>query len=409
MVRWKRSLGASLALVCVGLMLSAGTALAGPAQGGAAPSRPAAGASVVGGSATTIEQFPWLVYIQAEEGPEAFYACTGTVVAPRVVLTAGHCVATESGPLIPPSRVKVGVGVADLRQAHAANAVYSVTKTLMFPEYDPSVIHGDAGLMILSRPVAAPAISLATNADAALYGEGDPIAIAGWGLRSASDKGSSELQSAVTTVQSTDYCRRNVVKYYPFYSPGTQTCAIDSPGHEIGTCHGDSGGPAIAIRPDGTPVEIGITSLGNPKCSTNTPDIFTRVDTVSTWVSRWIAAVETGAPAPREAFPHVAVPSLDRPTAERLLATGLKEHLKFRFAAARHRRLGCDRVSKSRIHCEVRWEQGVDDYYGSATVYLVQSKGAIYWELSYRIHFVDEQCLSRSSHPRTCLVRTLRG
>ena len=214
-VRWKVGFGVVLALACVGLILSAGSAFARPASGG-----PTAGASIVGGSAATIEQFPSLVYIQAEEGPDSFYACTGTVVAPRVVLTAGHCVVTESGPLIPPNRVKIAAGVADLRDAKAANAVYSVTKTLMFPEYDPSVIHGDAGLMILSRPAPVPAMPLATGADAALYGEGVPIAIAGWGLRSASDNGSSQLQSAVTTLQSTGYCRRNVVKFYPFYLPG---------------------------------------------------------------------------------------------------------------------------------------------------------------------------------------------
>lgn len=401
-VRWKMGFGVVLALAFVGLILSAGSAFARTAGSG-----PIAGASIVGGSAATIEQFPSLVYIQAEEGPESFYSCTGTVVAPRVVLTAGHCVVTESGPLISPNRVKIAAGVADLRDAKAANAVYSVTKTLMFPEYDSSVIHGDAGLMILSRPVAAPAIPLATGADAALYGEGVPIAIAGWGLRSASDKGSSQLQSAVTTLQSTGYCRSNVVKFYPFFSPATQACASDVPNHKIGTCHGDSGGPAIATRPDGTPVEIGITSLGNPKCSTNTPDVFTRVDSVSSWVGRWIAAVETGAPAPREASPRVILPTLDIKTGEHLIATGLKEHLKFRYAAAHARQATCRATGKSRIRCEVSWVQGPNDYSGTAAVSLVQRKGAIYWTLRYRIQYVSERCLARSSHPKTCAVHTL--
>ena len=41
-----------------------------------------------------------------------------------------------------------------------------------------------------------------------------------------------------------------------------QLCAIDPPTFADGTCSGDSGGPLVAQRPDGTWVEIGITSWG---------------------------------------------------------------------------------------------------------------------------------------------------
>src|SRR5690349_1434996 len=101
-----------LALVCLALVPSAASAEppAGP--------DPTAHASIIGGAAATIEEFPALAYIQADEGGEKGFACTGSVVAPRVVLTAGHCVEDiETGKLTPVRDYLVATGVADLRQA----------------------------------------------------------------------------------------------------------------------------------------------------------------------------------------------------------------------------------------------------------------------------------------------------
>jgi secreted trypsin-like serine protease len=374
------------------------------AQG--ADSQPTAGASIVGGSTAPIESFPWLVYVQSEERPKAVYSCTGTVVAPRLILTAGHCVLTESGGLFPAANVLVASGVGDVSQAREANAVYTVVKTLMFPGFDPGTLHADAGLLVLSRPVAAPPISLATSADSSLLREGVPITVAGWGQRSAEDSGTSELQSAVTTIQSNDYCRQNAIKFYPYFSPSFQLCAADPPTFETGPCHGDSGGPAIALRSDGTPVEVGITSLGSPKCLTTLPSVFTRVDLVSSWVAQWAAAIETGAPAPKEAFPRVPLPVLATGIAKRLIRTGLIEDLKYRFAQGHSRQMACARVEKEKVKCWVTWWQGSNDYYGSVTVFLTQSRGAIYWDLRYKIHWVDDYCWFRSGHRQTCAIGT---
>ena len=79
----------------------------------------------------------------------------------------------------------------------------------------------------------------------------------------------------------------------PFFNFSSQLCTITPPGFGIGTCHGDSGGPALAFREDGTPVQIGITSLGAADCNTRLPDIFTRVNRIYGWLSGQIAAATT--------------------------------------------------------------------------------------------------------------------
>jgi secreted trypsin-like serine protease len=127
-----------------------------------------------------------------------------------------------------------------------------------------------------------------------------PAFIAGWGLndRGVKPKQSPILRRAATYVQQRTYCRNHGRAYYPFFNASLQLCTITPPGFSIGTCHGDSGGPALAYRADGTPVQVGITSLGPADCDTTLPDVFTRVDLVSPWVGEWIAAVAAGTTPP---------------------------------------------------------------------------------------------------------------
>ena len=58
-------------------------------------------------------------------------------------------------------------------------------------------------------------------------------------------------------------------------------CAIDAPTYADGTCNGDSGGPLLAQRADGTWIEIGITNSGAADCSTGVPNFFARADALS--------------------------------------------------------------------------------------------------------------------------------
>src|SRR5689334_3460679 len=82
-----RRLAGALALC----MLLAALAVPLPAQADTGAS-----ASIVGGKAASIAEFPSLAFIEAADKDNRF-ACTGTVIAPRVVLTAAHCVEDLQG------------------------------------------------------------------------------------------------------------------------------------------------------------------------------------------------------------------------------------------------------------------------------------------------------------------------
>jgi secreted trypsin-like serine protease len=276
-------------------MLLASMALSAPAQASAG-----ATASIFGGSTAATEEWPWAAFILALNHKGEGFSCTGTVVAPTLVLTAGHCVEDiVTGEKTPIGRYAVVTGSRDVRDP-SLRQISKVLRAVPYPGFNRFKLHGDAGLLELATPTTAPPLALAGPTDAPLLEAGMPTYIAGWGLndRGAKPRQSPVLRRAATYVQRRAFCRNHGRAYYPFFNASLQLCTITPPGFAIGTCHGDSGGPALAYRADGTPVQVGITSLGPADCDTTLPDVFTRVDLVAPWVGEWVAALAAGAPPP---------------------------------------------------------------------------------------------------------------
>jgi secreted trypsin-like serine protease len=278
--------------------------VSGGLLGLAAPAGASAGAraSIVGGTAAASDELPWAAFVLAADKKGEGFSCTGTVVAPTLVLTAGHCAEDIlTGHKTPAREYAVVTGSADIRDS-GARQISKVRRTIVNPDFNRFKVHNDAALLVLATPTTAPAIALASPEDAALLAANTPTWIAGWGLFGPLHdlKRTPVLRRAPTYVQSRLYCSNHARLYYPFFNYSSQLCTITPPGFASGTCHGDSGGPAVAFREDGTPVQIGITSLGAPNCDTHVPDIFTRVDRISSWIGEQIAAA-VGAPAPTAA------------------------------------------------------------------------------------------------------------
>jgi secreted trypsin-like serine protease len=391
------------------VVVAAATAAQQPRGSGSPASNPKATGSVIGGHNAMIAQYPSLAYIEGVQAT-AGYACTGTVVAPRVILTAGHCVEDiESSSIVEPAEIAVATGVSNLTKIPQAN-ISAVVQVLAYPNFDPTKLQGDAGLLILAAPVAAPPIAMATTADTALYEAGDELTIAGWGIDDRNTgHAPNQLQAATVPVEEAGRCKRGTRGFYPFFDPTRQVCALDIPGFKITTCHGDSGGPAIATRTDGTPVEIGVTSLGDGSCNPSSPGVFTRVDQISTWVQSWINAVELGAPAPKVVVPQSHLPTLTRERAEEISAIGLEEAFGPKFLHAQEPRIRCDRKSKARLQCAVTWFQGADDYFGTTTVAYAIRKNVVLAVFHFNVQWVDDQCYFHSGHRASCKVQTKRG
>jgi V8-like Glu-specific endopeptidase len=417
--RRTRTLFAALALLAVLVVAAASTATAaspqrratgglgpGSAIGGVGVEDPAATASVIGGHNATIKQYPSLAFIEGAVAT-AGYACSGTVVAPRVVLTAGHCVEDlESSSITQPEQIAVATGISNLQHIPVTK-ISKVSQVLAYPGFNPSKLQGDAGLLILQSPVTAPPIALAGPEDAALYEPNDELTIAGWGIDDrATEHAPNQLQAGTVPVEEAKRCKEGTKRFYPFFDPTHQVCALDAPHFQTTTCHGDSGGPAIATRPDGTPVEIGVTSLGDGTCNPTSPAVFTRVDQISSWVQSWIEAVESGAPEPAVKIPEAHIPALTRPRAEELSAYAMEEAFGLKFLKGQEQTIHCDRLAKARLKCGVTWFNGANDYFGTVTVFYAIRRNVVLAGVHYTVHWVDDHCYFHSGHRQTCAVQT---
>jgi len=376
----------------------------------ALPATAAAGdgaqASIINGRPATIAEFPSLAFVQAREGKTGF-SCTGTVVAPRVILTAAHCVEDlERGGFTPADGYAVATGTTDLGEALPEN-VFRVVETHVFPGFDLGNLRGDAGILILDRPSPAPPIPLAGAADAAFYAGGATVQLAGWGLtRANAKKGADALRTTPMVVQSASSCKQKTRRNYPSFSPTQQLCALDFPAGKSGGCYGDSGGPAIGQRADGSQVQLGVISTGGPFCNTKLPNVLTRADFISAWVAEWIAAIETGAARP-VIDPSASFPLMTRPVAEAFTIYTLQDALGRRFERAKRVGGRCTRASRSRFRCEISWRVGPTIYAGVVSPFYVARPQGVTWDSNFRIEWAALGCL-RSNAPR-CPIHSKRG
>jgi secreted trypsin-like serine protease len=248
--------------------------------------------AIVGGAVASEGQYPSAAFVLDVKG-KLVESCSGTVIAPSLVLTAGHCAENvKTGAVNPHGGYYVVTSQTDLA-ATRPEQISRVVGVIPYPGYNRRRDPGDAALLVVEKPVDVPPMPLVKSAQAHLYGAGTVATLAGWGVASTlHPKVSTRLRYASTVVQPTAWCKRHVRPFFPRW----ELCTIDSAHFAQGGCHGDSGGPLMVPGPgEGEMVEVGIVALGQAHCSTRYPNVFTRVAALSGWLRSWIAAYRTAA------------------------------------------------------------------------------------------------------------------
>jgi secreted trypsin-like serine protease len=279
--------------------------------------RESAHAAVVGGQSAQLGSFPWMAYVLDFKG-NTVGQCSGTVVAPNLVLTAGHCAEeVQTGVLDEASGYQVMTGNVDLAAAQTERQVSGVTRVIVCGCFDRHTAVGDVALLQLSTATSAPAITFASSPHA-----GTAALLAGWGdTYSGQATPVERLQWAPTVVQSAAGCESEASPFLP----DSEICTLDTPARHTGACNGDSGGPLLLAEPSapGGMVQIGVTSHVYDECATTSPSVFTRADAISAWVRGWAQAL-AGSPPSSTSLPAtlVAAPTLAGVASARSVSLG---------------------------------------------------------------------------------------
>lgn len=243
---------AALAIVLMVLLLGIVPAYAGPAP-------------IVGGTIARSSDWPDVVAVLGITG-----TCTGTLVAPDVVLTAGHCIEIE--PI-------VVVTHADSLEPGAPGDHIDVKWSRAYPQWQDRF---DVGVVVLQRiartePRAIATACLANQRLAA----GAGVTIVGYGL-TAPDASDDNTRLHAARIPVTDpFCE---------HAPGCMRTAgpngeFAAGGRGTDSCYGDSGGPAYLETPSGFAL-AGVTSraLAIDGLPCGNGGIYARADKVVAWI-----------------------------------------------------------------------------------------------------------------------------
>jgi secreted trypsin-like serine protease len=241
-------------------------------------------AAIVGGHFARAGQFPWLARVFARRG-RVTDACSGTVVAADLILTAGHCVEDlQSGIAYAATEFEVRTTAGSGGQPAARTS--RVSGVLAYPGFDRRSGVGDVALLQLSTPTTAPPIALAGEAEA--WPSGTPALMAGWGRTGAATQ-TPFLRWARTVVQSPQWCASRLRGFHL----RRQVCVMNAPRDNTAGCVGDSGGPLLVERGNAT-IEIGVLDgsvvRGSKtiRCLTNEPTVYANSSVIFGWVNEWI-------------------------------------------------------------------------------------------------------------------------
>lgn len=284
---WSKSFFYFIFVFIILACLSTG-AWGGDAQPGDDPAQRSGAARIVGGVAAEPDAWPWMAAILSSQStnPDWGIYCGGSLIHPRWVLTAAHCVSEEDGSFDPNQEIDVIVGIHDLTKDQGERI--HVSRIIINPDYDHVLTDGDIALLELETPsTKTPVPLIAQGLDDPLVVSGDSTAI-GWGATQSDGSGGSNvlLQVTVPIVTNAECQRSENVNGYGATITDNMVCAgVIEGGRD--SCFGDSGGPLIIANGDGW-LQVGIVSFGPPDgCAIpGAYGIYTRVSRYTDWIAR---------------------------------------------------------------------------------------------------------------------------
>jgi secreted trypsin-like serine protease len=220
---------------------------------------------IVGGSEVPAGMWPDAVAVLGASG-----SCTGTLIAPNVVLTAGHCAGVRPAQVI----------ANTIDYASDRGVRVQVAKTAAYPSWQTSF---DVAVLVLASPVAGvKPRRVGTSCTFHEFARTTSVHLVGFGATDTYGlEANTQLRQAIAEVTDPDCSGGNGCK--KAIAPGGEFVA--GGGGYADSCFGDSGGPVYLDTPSG-PVVIGAVSRGVDGAATpcGGGGIYVRTDKLIEWL-----------------------------------------------------------------------------------------------------------------------------